>query len=105
VSPNVLDDIVQVPLVHELDVSPTLEEVSAALRQLNTGKAPGSDGIVAELLQYGGDHVIRLLHSIFQDVWQTGRAPQSWKDAILLRYLRTVQKNAVTTTGESLYYL
>jgi Reverse transcriptase (RNA-dependent DNA polymerase) len=92
VSPNVLDDIVQVPLVHELDVSPTLEEVSAALRQLNTGKAPGSDGIVAELLQYGGDHVTRLLHSIFQDVWQTGRAPQSWKDAILVTLFKNGSK-------------
>ena len=35
----------------ELDSEPTLEEINQALDQLSSGKAPGNDGIHAEVIK------------------------------------------------------
>jgi len=63
---------------------PTLEEVTRAINKLRNGRAPGSDGIAAELLKYAMVPIARALHFLFSRVWRTGQIPADWKDGILI---------------------
>ena len=42
-------------------------------------KATGGDGIPAELLQILKDDAVKMLHSIYQQIWKTQQWPQDWK--------------------------
>ena len=48
------------------------------------GRAPGSDGIAAELLKCAITPVAKALHFLFTRVWRTGHIPADWKDGILV---------------------
>ena len=61
------DDVINSPpqldFILDMDKLPTFSEVEDAIRQVNTGKAPGLDSIAVELLQSGGDKVVSaILH-------------------------------------------
>ena len=62
----------------------TREEVVAAVRRLQNGKAAGEDRIVAELLKNGGEPVIDWLTELMQEVWRTRKVPQDWRNALLI---------------------
>ena len=40
---------------------PTFDEVKSTIKEINTGKGPGLDGIPVELLRYGGENILLLL--------------------------------------------
>ena len=42
-------------------------------------KASGGDGILAELFQIIKDDAMKVLHSIYQQIWKTQQWPQDWK--------------------------
>ena len=63
---------------------PTLADVRAALSRLKSRKAAGPDGITSELLKHGGPTFERKFHELVQQVWETERAPQDWKGALLV---------------------
>ena len=42
-------------------------------------KTSGGDGIPVELFQILKDDVVKLLHSICQQIWKTQQGPQDWK--------------------------
>ena len=50
-------------------------EVKWALGSITTNKASGGDGIPAELFQILKDDVIKMLHSICQQIWKTQQWP------------------------------
>ena len=50
-------------------------EVKWALESMTTNKASGSDGIPAELFQILKDDVVKVLHSICQQIWKTHQWP------------------------------
>ena len=54
-------------------------EVKWALESITMNKASGSDGIPVELLQILKDDVVKVLHSIRQQIWNTQQWPQDWK--------------------------
>ena len=54
-------------------------EVKWVLESITTNKASGGDGIPAELLQILKDDVMKVLHSICQQIWKTQPWPQDWK--------------------------
>jgi len=54
-------------------------KVKWALRSLTTNKASGSDGIPAELFQILKDDVVKVLCSMYQQIWKTQQWPQDWK--------------------------
>ena len=83
-----LDSLTQIPLntvttLREAD-SPTLSEVCKAIRTLKKHRAPGLDGITAELLAGGGKQSALWIHRIITSVWQSGRAPKDWKRACMI---------------------
>ena len=49
-------------------------EVKWALGSITTNKASGSDGIPVQLFQILKDDVVKVLHSICQQIWKTAEA-------------------------------
>ena len=47
-------------------------------------KASGSDGIPVELFQILKDDVVKVLHSICQQIWKTQQWPQDWKRSVFI---------------------
>ena len=59
-------------------------EVKCILGNIITmNKANGGDGIPAELFQILKDDAVRVLHSIFKQIWKTQQWPQDWKWSVL----------------------
>ena len=58
-------------------------EVKWALGNITTNKASGGDGIPAELFQILKE-VVKVLHSICQQIWKTQQWPQDWKRSVFI---------------------
>ena len=55
-------------------------EVKWTLRCITTNKASGRDGIPIELFQILKDDAVKVLHSIYQQIWKTAVATEkNWK--------------------------
>ena len=59
-------------------------EVKWALGTITTNKASGGDGIPLELFQILKDDALKVLHSIFQQLWKTQPWPQDWKRPVFI---------------------
>ena len=59
-------------------------EVKWALGSITTNKARGSDGIPVELFQVLKHDAVKVLHSIFQQIWKTQQWPQDWKRPVFI---------------------
>lgn len=64
--------------------NPSFEETQRALNKLKNHKAPGTDGIPAELLKYGGDALHRRIHQLITHIWLEERTPARWKENIIV---------------------
>ena len=76
-----LDNIPQRVTKISLDEFPTMAEMARAIPGLNDGKAPGGDGIPAEVWKHGGDNLFSRLHQLITNTWEIGSA---WKDASIV---------------------
>ena len=54
------------------------------LRKHHTNKASGGDGIPVELFQILKDDAVKVLHSIWQQIWKTQQWPQDWKRSVFI---------------------
>ena len=59
-------------------------EVKRALGGITTNKANGGDGIPVELFQILKDDAVKVLHSIYQQIWKTQQWPQDWKRSVFI---------------------
>ena len=59
-------------------------EVKWALENITTNKASGGDGIPVELFQMLKDGAVKVLHSIYQQIWKTQQWPQDWKMSVFI---------------------
>ena len=59
-------------------------EVKWALGSITTNKASVGDGIPVELFQSLKDDAVKVLHSIYQQIWKTQQWPQDWKRSIFI---------------------
>ena len=59
-------------------------EVKWALGSITTNKASGGDGIPVELFQILKDDAVKVLHSIYQQIWKTQQWPQDWKRPVFI---------------------
>ena len=78
---------------------PTLEEVKMAIKVMKNGKAPGSDGMTAEMLKVEDTLTPRLLTQIFSDTWETANIPEDWKMGLIVK-LPKMETYPIATTGE-----
>ena len=58
-------------------------EVKWALGNITMNKTSGDDGIPAELFQIPKDDVVKVLHSIYQEIWTLQQWLQDWKRSVL----------------------
>ena len=73
-------------------------EVKWALESITTDKASRGDGIPVELFQILEDDAVKVLHSIYQQIWKPQQWPQDWKSQFSYQSQRkAMPKNAQTT--------
>ena len=59
-------------------------EVKWALESISTNKASRGNGIPVELFQILKDDAVKVLHSIWQQIWKTQQWPQDWKSSVFI---------------------
>jgi hypothetical protein len=50
------------------------------LLHLRNNKAPGTDGIPAELLKNGGPYLTQKLYNIIHRIWEEKQMPEEWNN-------------------------
>ena len=83
ISPSVLDSIERLLILSELDETPTKEELSKAISDISSGKAPGQDGIPAEVFKCGGSQLLGNLNQLLCKCWKVGSVPQEMRDSTI----------------------
>ncbi|CAH8665745.1 unnamed protein product [Schistosoma curassoni] len=69
-----------------IDVGPpTIEEINLAIRQIKSGKAAGPENIPAEALKADVAVTARILHILFNKIWDEERVPTDWKEGLLIK--------------------
>ena len=71
------------------------------LESITTNKASGGDGIPVKLFQILKDDVVKVLHSIYQQIWKTQQWPQDWKRSVFIPIPKTGNAKNVQTTVQS----
>ena len=59
-------------------------EVKWALGSITVNKANGGGGIPVELFQILKDDIVKVLHSVWQQIWKTQQWPQEWKRSVFI---------------------
>ncbi len=92
IDPSVMDEIepavISASEKARQEKPPTLAEVQLAMKQMKSGKAPGSDEITADLPKAGGLTVVKWLHQLFVDIWESEEIVEDWGLAILIRLFK-----------------
>ena len=89
VSDSALNRVPALPVLDQLDALPSIEELSKAIDHLSSGKAPGNDGIPAEVLKCGKPALLKPLLNLICECWESGHIPQDMRDAKIV----TLYKN------------
>ena len=59
-------------------------KVKWALGSITMNKARGGDRIPVELFQILKNDAVKVLHSIYQQIWKTEQWPQDWKRLVFI---------------------
>ena len=59
-------------------------EVKWALESIATNKASGDDGMPVELFQIPKCDAVKVLHSVYQQIWKTQQWPWDWKRSVFI---------------------
>ncbi|VDP38217.1 unnamed protein product [Schistosoma curassoni] len=69
-----------------IDVGPpTVEEIRMAVRQIKSGKAKEPDNIPAEAIKADVAVTARILHILFNKIWDEEQVPTDWKEGRLIK--------------------
>ena len=68
----------------EQQLTPNEEEILSAMYSMKNNKAPGEDGISAELLKCGGREVEAFIIKLIQSAWEHENIPEDWRSAIIV---------------------
>ena len=63
-------------------------------------KTSGGDGIPAELFQVLKYDAVKVLHSIWQQIWKTQQWPQDWKRSVFIPIQRKAIPNNAQITAQ-----
>ena len=103
--PNFAESLPELPLMEDLDRVQTLAEVRDATLTLKSSKAPGPDSVPAEVLRYGGDTVLWVIHTFIDAAWRSGCIPQQWRDADLVSIYKGKGDRAVCRNSRGISLL
>jgi hypothetical protein len=69
-------------------------------------KSPGSDEILAELIQVGGDIVLlSAIHKLINSVWNKEELSDQWKESIIVPVHKKGNKTVIIIVGYHCYQL
>ena len=92
VDPAALDSISQKPVVDDLNLPPSFDEVMKAIKQTSSGKAAGGDNIPAELFKAAGPGALGAFHNILTSIWEEENMPQDFRDATVVSLFKKGNK-------------
>ena len=73
-------------------------KVKWTLGSITTNKDSGGEGILVELFKILKDDAVKVLHSIYEQIWKIEQWPQDWKRSVFIpSQRRAVPKNVQTT--------
>ena len=75
-------------------------EVKWALGSITANKASGGDGIPDELFQILKDDVVKVLHSMCQQIWKAQQQSQDWKRSLFILIPKKGNARNVQTTTQ-----
>ena len=73
-------------------------EVKSALGSITMNKVSGGDGITVELFQILKDDAVKVLHSIFQQIWKTQQYHRTGKGQFSFQSRRKAMPKKAQTT-------
>ena len=68
------------------------EEIEKCICKLKNNKTGGSDGLVGELLKYGGVGIMNLLHQLFEVVRHEETVPKQWREGLIVNLFKKGDK-------------
>lgn len=75
-----------------LDAVFTVQEIETALKKLACHKAGTGDGLVNELLKYGGRALVDMFHRLVTVLWATESVPQQWRSGDIVNIFKKGDK-------------
>ena len=72
----------------DLDINtapPEKEEIMAAIRSLKNGKAPGQDGLNAELFKADPEFAAQVLQPLYEKIWEEKLLPDDWTEGTIVK--------------------
>ena len=88
---NIVRDCIELSVACEdniLDREIDSAEISRCLRKLKNNKTGGSDGLVGELLKYGGSGMVDLLQQLFSVIWREEIVPPQWREGLIVNLFK-----------------
>ena len=76
-------DLIEIPNLNQEELVIEKAEIVKAINTLKSRKAPGHDGITAEVLKAGGEQMINILHKIFNRVLREEDVPSEWSKMLV----------------------
>ena len=64
---------------------PTMDEIEDAITRIKNNKAAGPDGIVGEAIKGSMHSSTKILHKLFERIWQTEVFPKDWKEGHIVK--------------------
>jgi hypothetical protein len=71
---------------------PTPFEIKIDIKKLKRYKSPGSDQILAELIQVGGEILCSKIHNLINSIWNKTDLPDQWNVSIIASIHKKGQK-------------
>lgn len=103
VSNKSLNQIRHRPILDSLDLPPSLIEVHRAIKQTNSGKAPGRDGIPAEIYKDVGPMALDTFHNFLCSIWEEQHISQEFRDATIVSSLQKTRLGNMTVENTKAY--
>ena len=75
-------------------------KVKWALGSVTANKVSGGDGIPVELFHILKDDAVKVLTSIYQQIWGTQQWPQDWRRSVFIPILKKGNAKNVQTTAQ-----
>jgi hypothetical protein len=79
--------LIEGPAIENID-PPAFEELEEAIKKLKNNKAPGVDGITAELFKQGGTELKNRMFRLILRIWADEELPREWNFGIICSVLK-----------------